>query len=830
MKKLTGILIVLILLLSACSENHHVVVRIPAISGSTEILAAKEIRKYLWLRTGVLATIQNGGETTGKEEAIELLPDSTLGDEEFILKTVDKAGTRSLFIKGGSPLAMLYAAYEFAEQLGIRFYLDGDVIPDEKMPFTLPLLDIQKKPLFSTRGILPFHDFPEGPDWWNEADYKAIIAQLPKLKMNFIGLHTYPWRSDFNGEGPKAEPLVWIGGPEEINPDGSVNTAYPATHFNTSDSTWGYKPAKTSDFTSGASQLFEADNFGADYMQGISPWPHTTAENIRIFNESGKLFSSAFKFAHFLGVKVCIGTETPLVIPEEIRKKHNYKPFFEPEIKDLYKGIFTRIRRLYPVDYYWLWTPEDWTWSGVSDKKIADTQIDMLLARSALNEIGNPFNLATCGWVLGPPKDRTQFDRVLPSEMPFSCINRGVGYTPVEKGFSAISGRQKWSIPWMEDDPALLTAQLWAGRVRKDAYDSWKYGCTGLIGIHWRTRSISPNIKALAEAAWNCDSFSTSGTSRDLPVDDFYSDWVRTEFGLTDTGLVKIFTSIDSKGSELKEGYKGDAFLNASDWITGPGSLMTNRDTVDLKVRIKRYDFLERLESYRKAIKGTGNIERFDYWMNALSFNREVLRTTLIQVELNSKMNQVINEKDELKKITLARDEALPLRIGLAAAWRKMNETLLRFVSTTGELGTIANLEMHNIRKNGSLSAYDEQLKSMLKTDLPENAYLTKNYSGKTRIISTPEPSIIENGNDFYLKIRVLSERSNIKGNIYYREIGTKKYLSCDIKNISRNVFEIRIPASSVKDDFEYYIELNDGAAVVDYPSHGRMNKAVIVI
>ena len=45
-------------------------------------------------------------------------------------------------------------------------------------------------PLFALRGIQPFHDFPEGPDWWNRDQYLAMIGQLPKLRMNFFGLHT----------------------------------------------------------------------------------------------------------------------------------------------------------------------------------------------------------------------------------------------------------------------------------------------------------------------------------------------------------------------------------------------------------------------------------------------------------------------------------------------------------------------------------------------------------------------------------------------------------------------------------------------------------------
>jgi len=95
------------------------------------------------------------------------------------------------------------------------------------------------------------------------------------------------------------------------------------------------------------------------------------------------------------------------------------------------------------------------------------------------------------------------FDKVLPKNVAVSCINRQVGYTPVDAGFADVQGRSKWAIPWLEDDPALSAPQLWAGRMRRDAYDALRYGCDGLMGIHWRTRALGPNIGALAQAAWD---------------------------------------------------------------------------------------------------------------------------------------------------------------------------------------------------------------------------------------------------------------------------------------------------------------------------------------
>ena len=155
----------------------------------------------------------------------------------------------------------------------------------------------------------------------------------------------------------------------------------------------------------------------------------------------------------------------------------------------------------------------------------------------ALTNVGKPFAFATCGWVLGPSSDRAMFDQILPKTVAISCINRQVGFAPVEPGFRNVTGRGQWAIPWMEDDPGMIIPQLWAGRMRRDAADALAFGCTGLMGIHWRTKILSPNVSALARAAWDQSGWNPSPgkpaptDKRDLPCDDFYADWCRANFG-----------------------------------------------------------------------------------------------------------------------------------------------------------------------------------------------------------------------------------------------------------------------------------------------------------
>ena len=815
----------ILIMAGACRKVNNTTIFISENPSSLELLAAKEVRRYVYLRTNELLDIHKGKPIGA---AIVLGIDHQLNLQEYKLKTEEHI----LKISGGSEEALLWGVYELAEQLGVRFYMHGDVIPDEKISFAIPVLDIREKPLFKLRGIQPFHDFPEGPDWWNKNDYKAVFAQLVKMKMNFFGLHTYPERRDFNGEGPKAEPLVWIGKEEDVLADGKVKAAYPALHFNTADSTWGYMPVPTSDFCCGASQLFEADLFGTDYMKGISGWPHSQKENIELFNNTGEFFNEVFAFGQSVGLQICVGTESAITIPEQMKKRYGMGQPTDEDIKSIYKGIFSRISRTFPIDYYWLWTPENWTWQPITDEEVANTQRDMQLAYEALDELGKPFQLATCGWVLGPPKDRAQFDRILPKEMPFSCINRGVGYSPVEAGFSKITDRPTWSIPWMEDDPDLISTQLWVGRLRKDALDSYQYGCSGLFGIHWRTRELGPNVSALAKAAWTADEWTAemSENGRDLPAEDFYVDWVKSQFGLESKELVEIYTTLDSKGNESKEGHKGDAPLNSSAWIQGPGALMSNESIGQLTERMARYDFISRLEQIRPRIVGAGNIERFDYWLNNFRFNQAMTDVALCIKRIDQAMEVAKSAGDNNAQKAAITSKVLPLRLELISKWENMTRILLSKLTTNGEMGVLANLEMHNRKKLNLINKHDDFILE-LGIELPEKAKLSKNYEGPTRVIVTTSQSLLEAGTDFYIRVRVLSESHNISGSMMWRTLGEQKYKNIEMKQMTRNVFEIVVPASELIDDFEYYIEVSDGENNIGYPAtYGDINQTVVLL
>jgi len=430
-----AILIVLMIGLLAGAVFASLVIETAPGASDLERLAALELQRYLYLRTGELPVLGKADSVSPRivvaridrslvtSSSLVMIP-SELTAEQYVLRTTSTNPGKTWWIIGGDDVGVLYGAYRFAEKLGVRFYLHGDVIPDERIK-AIPDVNEHGKPLFSIRGIQPFHDFPEGPDWWNTDDYLAYICQLPKMRMNFIGLHCYPE----GGAGP--EPSVWIGLPDDADGRGRVRFGYPSHWANTRrQGGCGYAAMSTSDFTGGASLLFPGDDYGPDVMGDALPRPTTPEQSKSVFDHTADLFGTAFASARALGVKTCVGTETPLHVPGMVRerlKEQGRDPADLAVITELYKGMFQRIARAYPVDYYWLWTPEDWTWGGNSEGQLRATENDIKAALSALDSLGKPFTLATSGWVLGPVQGRKALDAALPKDSPMSCINRSVG-------------------------------------------------------------------------------------------------------------------------------------------------------------------------------------------------------------------------------------------------------------------------------------------------------------------------------------------------------------------------------------------------------------------
>jgi hypothetical protein len=743
--------------------------------------------------------------------------------------------------------------------------------------------------------------------------------------------------------------------------------------------TWDYAPEKTSEYHFGGSQLFEHDDYGNEIMRGSSEHADTMSRNNKVFQRTGMMLNEVFQFAHRFGIKTCVGTEVPLTVPKLLadRLRERGQDPSKPEVvEQLYQGTFRRIAQTYPLDYYWLWTPEHWMWPdpSVADEEVEIVEGDLLTAISAWEKSEASFKLATCGWVLGPPKDRARFDKTLPKDVALSYILENTGKIPLEPAMADIEGREKWAIPWPEDDGCLTTPQLWVGRMRRDAADALRYGCTGLLGYLWRTRIVGPNLLALAWAAWDQSEWTDPGSDNDsvegdveimggrwslfgdnsvkvtedpalyqsmewdidgyrisvpdgeykvvlkfvepsydapgkrlftvklqgsvvierldiaarvgmntaldlafeaqvteghldidfeplvglpvisaivlegekatkkincggyaykdycedampyddtwhVPAGDFYADWASHEFGPEVADQVaRIFDRIDGRLPE------------PSAWQECPGGISLNPFPWSHVAEL--YEFVDELAELASQVRGSGNRERFAYWLDSFRAMREMARVGCTLSELKQVMQQIEAETNPAMKTKLARARALPLRRKLVSQWGEMVTLILGTATNTSEMGMLANIEQHSLRHLQRLERYDEALEAALGQALPADTAPWRDYRGPARLVVPTARTFLESGEDLKLRAIVLTRDEPDGVSLFWRPLGDDEYQQCSLGHVARGVYSVVLPVAAIKGaDFEYYLEANVDGKKLRYPAGApELNQTVVVV
>jgi hypothetical protein len=813
----------------------------PQDAGPLEILAARELCRYLYLRTGKLLPLVPLSALPGDfrgylvSEKGRALLTASLDDSElqkalrgleaqqFLLRKIASDRREFVLVAGGDATGTLYAAYRLAEHYDVRFYLHGDALPDRQIDLELPDVDELGKPRFELRGVNPWGSHVEGIDLWNADDYQAILAQLAKMRMNFIGMHGYP-ELKWDDGSYMAEPTVWTGLPRDVSAQGRVTFSYPASYFNTLRQGWfGYREAKkTSEYYYGAARLFERDDCGPEVMTGHCPQPVTPDACNEVFNRTGAMFREAFSFARTLGVKTCLGTETPLIIPKRVKEEIEAVGQDSSDarvVQEIYEGTFRRIMQAHPLDYYWAWTPEGWEWSGASDETVRKTIDDIKLAIAAAHNVRAPFRLATAGWVLGPAQDRTLFAKVLPADIAVSELAPLTGKGPIDPNFARISGRGKWAIPWMEDDPALTSPQLWVGRVYKDARDALAYGCTGLMGLHWRTRVLSPNISALAQAAWNNDGPGPGESSdRYLPSGGFYDDWARVEFGPgVAATAAAIFKSIDCH------------LPVTSKWLGGAGDIAP--DDRSWQEVAPEFAFVASLERVRPDVRGPGHEERFDYWLNTFRYMRSQAQVRCLLAEFERAMKGVQARENPDLRASAARQEALPAYRRLLAGIAEACGYLLTTVSTLGCIGTVINWQQKIwpalVEKTG------KELSQALGAELPADVMPSREFRGAPRIIVPTIRSVLEAGEELSIKAILLDQLPPRQFTLHYRPLGCGRFVALELTHVARGVYRAQIPAPKPEVvAWEYHLraETSAGQRLIFPATAPTINQTVVIV
>jgi len=785
-----------------------------------ESLAANEVRRYAYLRTGRVMQVKWG---RGRGERIVVACKDRefcgelgqeLGPQQFTLKTSTADGEHVWWIVGGDEAGTLYGAYRFAEKLGVRFGLDEDVVPDEPLTGGWPEINETGKPRFVLRGLQPFHDFSVGPDWWNAQDYRSVFSQMAKLRLNFIGLHTYPsWNP---AAGPEAN--VWIGLPEDVDPQGDVRFGYEAGVVTTRRG-WAVKDFPTSQYASGAGLLFENDDYGPDFMLDCLDWPKTEAASAAMFNRYGDFQKQVFGQARRLGIKACVGTELPLGVPKALASRleaSGMKPDDPAVIRRLYEGTFLRLMRKLPIDYYWLWTPEVWLgmepgcrgWEMTSRTNV---ERDLALAEAAARSVQAPFGLATCGWRLGTPEDALWMDKRTLKSWPASSINTQLGRDPVAGAYGAMTRRPRWVIGWAEDDDAAgahcctcWDLQLWVERMWVNSLEAFRYGCEGMMAIHWRTAAMSPNIMALAQAGWDFGGVSSTNgkaapaAGRMPGMDACWAEWGRGMFGGGAGAEVgRTVQKLDGSHPSINALIRGGA------------------KTTDAQIE-EFFAPLPEMESLRPRIKGAGNLERFDYWLNLIRATDLRVRTWVLAERLAVKVKEGNAPQQADRKRSLVQREILPLRLEIARTYEDMIAAFVSCAKSPGEIGTISSIESGS--RERIVSAQDTLIEGLSGGPLPAEAAVRTAYKGAPRIFVPAKCTQMNVNEPLEIRAFVLSGPKCDGVNLYWRSLGKGAFRKVVPTHRARQAYRVTLPAQP-QGTVEFYLEaLLDGGRKALWP------------
>jgi hypothetical protein len=472
--------------------------------------AALDLQRYLAQATGQFLRLE---PTTGDgvNVIVGYTGDGGAGDaagirtpggaESYALK---RDGDR-VIVLGADEAGAVYGVYGLLEAAyGCAFFLGSEVVPPGTQPLLPEELDVQRSPAFATRGLLPWYDFLSGPTAWNLADYKLYVDRMLRMGLNFLGLHVYSHGSVNHSSG--AEPFL------SFEYRGVGHDAYLDTSFT---ERWGYQPMRTSLFEFGTDHYFPREIFGADAAIDA-------VDSLDAIAKGKALLQEALRYAKARGMKLCVGFE-PAAIPQEIVNalpknaiihKRSYGQHPTAAI-DLTSAAALEILHLrlddllatYPeVDAIWLWQNEDAAWTlqhSGSDILPFDTGY-IRAAYDYLKENAPQVQLVVSGW----GSVHALFDGMhqeLPQDVAFSALNHNLGTSETDEVYGRLDGRNRWPIPWLEDDATLWHPQYYVYRFQNDIQRAHRFGADGMIGIHWRTRVIDHIAGYFSHALWQPD-------------------------------------------------------------------------------------------------------------------------------------------------------------------------------------------------------------------------------------------------------------------------------------------------------------------------------------
>ena len=757
--------------------------------GLTHVLPGTEVRMAT-----AAAAVQPG------DLSFELLlsPERFRHPEAYSIAAANATVTLSA---AGEP-ALLYAVFDFLGRQGAFFGIDGESYPLDRAPDLLlppPNHPWTAQPRFAVRGLLPWPDFLNCISVYNEEDFRAYFENMLRMRFNTFGMHVYTGAED------AAESYL------SFEYAGAGHRAYLD---NSASQRWGYLPQRTSRYGMGAAQFYDSEVFGSDATRlGRDPW--------EIAERTRQLLDTALRYAGKLGLRTGVGFE-PYQIPDAIlramppeAKPQGPGPRFDIEsvtARDLLETRLAQLLEAYPeVDDVWLWEDEEMNWeSRKTGQPLSVTPF--LQAHDFLRRNAPRKNLVVSGWG-GVARHFADFHKRLPGDIVFACLSDSLGWDPVNEVFGNLDGRQRWPIPWLEDDPSMWLPQFHVHRFERDLNRAAGMGCQGLLGIHWRHRIVDPTAVYQARFSWDAA----------LAPLDHYRSFARTQAaGGRASRLAEVLDAADRDrkllctfsgevrdGHAVQQEFTGDydeAFEFWRDFQIRP-ALIASQKEVAAAMR----------ELFGAAASPVEK-ERLAYLMGHVEFLVPYADAWMLAHRLHLVLQAALDLKQKGKRAEarakVAR-EGVPLWLQLAPQVRRAILSFQRIVATRNDLGTLAS--MHNKFERLALFRLRLSMKEFL-GQLPaetEEAFrqaVRPDTEAPARLFVPTRPTLLARGESVRLMLVAPGEAPATNVALHVRPRGAASWQTVAARLLGRRTYEARLgPLDSSASLAEYYFSANVG-------------------
>ena len=767
------------------------------------------------LRAGILSLRLADGVAEGRIKdalVLTLRLESRLSGEAYEIAAIEGG----VVISAGQEQALLYAVFDFLEQQGILYGIDGTVVPvdlPQGLNLPTPGQAWKAQPQFATRGLLPWPDFLNCISIYNDEDFKAYFAAMLRMRMNMFGMHVYtggaPVESylsfDFAGAGHQAE------------------------LENTTTTGWGYLPQRTSTYKQGAAQYFAGETFGADaQIQSRDMW--------EVADRTTAMLRSGFEFAKTLGIKTGIGFEpyvnppgiTSALPPEALKAKGGFiesrtgRLLLERRLADL-------LERYPSVDNVWLWEDEPTNWNSRKNN-IPLSVTPFMQAYDFLKRHAPEKRLVLGGWG-GITRNFKSLHERLPEDIIFSALNDSLGWDPVHEAFGELGARERWPIPWLEDDPSMWLPQFRASQIEVDIKQASALGCQGMLGIHWRHRIVDPTATYFSRRTWNAA----------LSAADHYGHYAATQASgervgeLTtllndcDTGraIVSTFT-----GTRDKDGF---AITNglAPDWDEGFVYWKNRPDAKSLPVQRATS---ERFKALASKAASPIESERLEYLSGFVALMVPYCDACEQAWQLDAVLKKAVELREADKEQdarTLVQQNGVPLWLQIAP---EIRQTLLDYqsiVSTRNDIGQLASMQNKAVRlalERLRLSV-QEFVGDMPEIDQAYIAAIAPTANPVPRLFLPTRPSLLRQADIARLFILAPDVTSSPAIDLNWRPQGTTRWSRVSARHEGRSVYSAELgPFPKKVQAIEYKISMTvAGQLKIAPPQADRVYQATIL-